>query len=63
MENDSLEGSLSLPLCYVDWKVRCETPGGPAGQVRLLIAPSAKRLTARPPESEHPGVESNAFQE
>ncbi|MQR93786.1 hypothetical protein EJV22_00965 [Fictibacillus phosphorivorans] len=47
----------------VDWSVRCETPGGSAGQVRLLTAQSAKRLTARPPESEHPETEINYFQE
>jgi hypothetical protein len=37
----------------------CETPAGRAGQVRLLMAQSARRLTARPAESEHPGAEIN----
>ncbi len=43
----------------VDCSARCETPGGLVGQVRLLTAQSAKRLTARPPESEHSGTEIN----
>jgi hypothetical protein len=33
------------------------------GQVRLLRAQSARRLTARPAESEHPATEINHFQE
>jgi hypothetical protein len=31
------------------------------GQVRLLIAQSARRLTAHPAESEHPGAEINIY--
>jgi hypothetical protein len=31
------------------------------GQVRLLTAQSARRLTAHPAESEHPGAEINHF--
>ncbi|OOE13861.1 hypothetical protein UN64_01205 [Fictibacillus arsenicus] len=36
-----------------NWSARCETPAGSAGQVRLLKAQSARRLTTRPAESEH----------
>jgi hypothetical protein len=54
---DSGKQKLSEASLKDDWNARCETPGGSAGQVRLLIALCAKRLTARPPESEHPGVE------
>ncbi|ANX13275.1 hypothetical protein ABE41_014800 [Fictibacillus arsenicus] len=33
----------------VDRSARCETPGGLAGQVRLLRRKAQRRLTARPP--------------
>ncbi|KAB7704096.1 hypothetical protein F9802_18895 [Bacillus aerolatus] len=45
----------------VDWSGRCETPAGLAGQVRRRRSKATRRLTARPAESEHPGVETNPF--
>ncbi|ANX13850.1 hypothetical protein ABE41_017705 [Fictibacillus arsenicus] len=49
----------SMLLRLVDWSARGETPAGRVGQVRLLMAQSGRRLTARPAESEQPGAEIN----
>jgi hypothetical protein len=65
----SLYGLISNGLFFhslhwqVDWSARCETPAGSAGQVRPRQRKVIGRLTARPAESEHPGVEINHFQE
>jgi hypothetical protein len=43
----------------VDWSARCETPGGSAGQVRLLTAQSAEEAHRTPPGKRVPGAEIN----
>ena len=45
-----------IQIC-VDWSGRCETPEGLAGQVRPRSG--ARRLSARPSESEQPSAEIN----
>ncbi len=40
-----------------DWSGRCETPVGVAGGRDPTDANESRRLTARPTESERPGVE------
>jgi hypothetical protein len=62
-------GSFLIYCCFrtftllrlVDWRARCETPAGSAGQVRPRHREAIRRLTARPAESEHPGAEINPF--
>ena len=51
-------------LCYlssllVDWSVRCETPAGSVGQVRLLMVHSAKEAHRTPRGKGAPETEIN----